>query len=158
MAEHHDLVDRANKLMRGEGRALSRRRSFLAAPGKPPAPVNAAVSAEPSPADEDLPVLTEVVAADELAPPADAAPPDAAAVHAAPDEQALSQLAAELAGSLEQQLAAELPTLIEATLLNAQSELLAGVHATLDLALRNFLASRQLPPPREPDSELDADV
>src|ERR1039458_9494033 len=49
----------------------------------------------------------------------------------------------DLVHSLEHQLSIELPTLIEATLLNAQNELRTGVNSTLEMALRDFLARRQ---------------
>jgi len=155
MTDQDDLVDRANKLMRADGRALGRRRSFLASPGQPPAPFTLP---PPGFADDELPVLTEVVAADDFAPPSQAAVAAVSADAGRPDEAASSLLAADVMKSLEEQLAAELPTLIEATLLNAQGELLAGVHSTLELALRNFLASRQLPPPPDPDTDLLADA
>ena len=164
-SEHSELVDRADSLMRGGGSALARRRrSFIAAPAK------ATPGAAPTPSEDDgLPVLTEVVSAAsdeaESAVSGDSAEAKAKAKakwgrekEATPSEAVLSTLAVDLAKRLERQLAVELPTLIEATLLNAQNELLAGVHTTLELALRNFLASRNLPPPPDPSSGRDADV
>ena len=64
MSDRHDLVDRANQLMRAEGRVLGRRRSFLAAPGQPSAPLTLP---PPGFANDELPVLTEVVPADDFA-------------------------------------------------------------------------------------------
>ena len=155
MSDRHDLVDRANQLMRAEGRVLGRRRSFLAAPGQPSAPLTLP---PPGFANDELPVLTEVVPADDFASLNQAEVATLSADAARPDDTALSLLAADVMQSLEQQLAAELPTLIEATLLNAQNELLAGVHSTLELALRNFLDSRQLPPPPNPENDLISDA
>lgn len=129
MLDDAELVSRANAL-------ISRRRSFVARPATPadiepavpPAPAPEPVAAEE---EDDLPVLTEVI------PPATAAPPDRL------DETLLSIIATDLVHSIERQLAVELPTLIEAALLNAQNELRTGIGSTLEMALRDFLARRQ---------------
>lgn len=122
-----------------------RRRSFLAAPPPPAAPAGPLdfdLSDLTPEADDDIPVLTEVV--------------DLATVSAdAPDEreagidlEALREtladtLAAELAHSIEQRLAAELPSLVEATLANLQDDLKQGIIAATEAALRDFIARRQ---------------
>ena len=137
MAEPSDVVDRADLLMR-------RRRTFVAA--RPSAP-QIATSIAPPPAieDDDLPVLTEVVSAD-------------AAGFETPseriDETQVSLLASDIAHAIGQQLTFDLPSLLETTLLNAGEELRAGITATMETALRDFIARRkqlQLPL-EEPDS------
>jgi hypothetical protein len=134
MSEHTDVVERADLLMQAGTSPFGgrRRRSFVAATTR-----NAELTSTPLPTidDDDLPVLTDVVPA-EVEPVSDASNE--------PDEEALlSIIAADLVHSIEQQLAIELPTLIEATLINAQNELRAGVNSTLEMALRDFLARRQ---------------
>ena len=126
MTEHSDVVDRADSLMR-------RRRSFVASVSGKTEPI----SAPPPPIsdDEDLPVLTDVVSAAAVVPETQAEPYD--------EEALLSIIAADLVRTLERQLAIELPSLIEATLLNAQEELRSGINSTLDMALRDFLARRR---------------
>lgn len=111
-----------------------RRRSFLASSGRAPEPIAELPSLQSLVDDEDdVPVLTEIVVEEPAAEP-----------QPAPSEEALlSILASDLVHTLEQQLAIELPTLIEATLLNAQNELRDGINSTLDMALRDFLARRQ---------------
>lgn len=128
-----DVLNRVDSLIQPGGR---RRRSFLAAPPAPEA--NKAESALP-PADEDIPVLTEVV-------PADAVPPEAAVSEPAPDrfdETLVSILAADLAHSIEQRLGIEIPSLIEATLENLEHDLRRGIVAATEAALRDFLDRRQ---------------
>ena len=132
MAEHSDVIDRVDALMRSEGLSPAgrRRRSFIAAP---------ATSEEPfellaHPDEDDLPVLTEIVSVEAAV---------SEPVHDHFDETLISIIASDLVQSLEQQLAIELPTLIEASLINAQNELRAGVSSTLELALRDFLERRR---------------
>ncbi len=124
MTEHSDVVDRADSLMR-------RRRSFVASVSGKTEPISAP---PPISEDEDLPVLTEVVSAEAVIPETQAEPYI--------EEALLSIIAADLVHTLERQLAIELPSLIEATLLNAQEELRSGINSTLDMALRDFLARR----------------
>lgn len=59
------------------------------------------------------------------------------------DETEVALLAAEIAHAIEHQLAIELPTLIEAVLLNAGEELRSGINSTMESALRDFLARRK---------------
>ena len=124
MAEHSEIVERANTLMR-------RRRSFVAAPS-----VKTGVAATPAPAveDEDVPVLTEVVSVEAtiLEGSADRF-----------DETQVSILASDIAHAIGQQLTFELPTLLEAVLLNAGEELRAGITSTMETALRDFIARRK---------------
>lgn len=124
MADHSDVVDRADSLMR-------RRRSFVASyAGK----AENASASPPVNEDEDLPVLTDVVSAETVVPETR---PDRY------DEEALlTILATGLVRTLERQLAEELPTLVEAALLSAQHELHSGINATLEMALKAFLARR----------------
>ena len=116
-----------------------RRRSFLATTARaaealtePPAPDHFAIDEQAE--DDDLPVLTEIVVEE---PPPPKPPADRF------DEALLAVVASDLVRALEQQLAIELPTLIEASRLNAQNELRVGINSTLDMALRDFLAHRQ---------------
>ena len=124
MAEQSDIVDRADSLMR-------RRRSFVAAPASKPEMASVAL---PVIDDDDLPVLTEVVSAE-------------AAVSEEPsdrfDETLVSLLASDIAHAIGQQLTYDLPSLLETTLLNAGEELRAGITATMETALRDFIARRK---------------
>jgi hypothetical protein len=135
MAEIPDVVERADALMRSGGGSLGgrRRRSFIAAP------VDAADALDtPQRAieEEDLPVLTDVVSTEPEAAPAPPLP-------ARDDEALLSTIAADLVTRIEQQLAIELPMLIEAALINTQNELRAGISSIMGMALRDFLARRK---------------
>lgn len=128
MSASDDIVSRADSLMK-------RRRSFVA--GQP--------AAEQAPApdeDEDLPVLTEIVA------------PEAALAEAPPDRLDDTQLAlqaADLAQAVQQRLAAELPDLIDACLALVEREIQEGIADIVDNALKAFIAQRQpaAPPPDE---------
>lgn len=136
MAENPDVVERADSLMRSGANAFGgrRRRSFVAAQAN--VAVDPADTPRPNIEDEDLPVLTDVVPAEpEPAPVTDHRDRD--------DERLLSIIAADLVCSIEQQLAIELPMLIEATLINAQNELRTGISSIMGMALRDFLAHRQ---------------
>ena len=133
MYDQPNVVDRVDALMRPDGNSLGgrRRRSFVAAPNDKTEPTLLPL---PVYEDEDLPILTEIVSPEI---PTRAPKPDVI------DEAMLAIIAADLVHSLEHQLSIELPTLIEATLLNAQNELRTGVDSTLEMALRDFLARRQ---------------
>ncbi len=134
MSEHTDVVERADSLMQGGTSPFGsrRRRSFVATTTRDAEFTNTPL---PTIDDDDLPVLTDVVPAEVE---------QVSEASSEPDEEALlSIIAADLVHSIEQQLAIELPTLIEATLINAQNELRAGVNSTLEMALRDFLARRQ---------------
>lgn len=88
--------------------------------------------------DDDLPVLTDVVPAEEALPEPNAPASEAPAVKVSVEE-----LAAEMTRAISEQMAYELPTLIEATLLNASEELRAGITATMETALREFITRRK---------------
>ena len=62
MAEHSDVIDRVDALMRSEGLSPAgrRRRSFIAAPASSEEPFELLTHPE----DDDLPVLTEIVSAE----------------------------------------------------------------------------------------------
>lgn len=141
MTDYSDVVERADSLMR-------RRRSFVATPVNK---VVTEVASAPTPVieDDDLPVLTEVVSAD--------AAVSEAVSKAGPDrfdETQLSLMATEIAHAIGQQLTSELPSLLESALLNAGEELRAGITATMETVLRDFIARRkQLSLPlNEPDA------
>lgn len=136
MADNNDVLDRADSLI------TKRRRTFIAARREASSPDASVMpkleeivfAAAPSADDEDLPVLTEVV------------PPEAAVSEASADrfdETLMSILVSDVAHAIEHQLAIELPTLIEASLLAVQEELRSGICTTVELALRDFLARRQ---------------
>ena len=124
MADHPDVVDRADALMR-------RRRSFVAGAASQAEQV-LPLTAEND--DVDLPVLTEIVSADAVV---SEKRPD----HL--DETQVAMLASEIAHAIGQQLTYELPTLLEATLLTASAELRAGITETMNAALRDFIARRK---------------
>ena len=138
MAENATLIERTDAFMRADGGSFGgrRRRSFVATTtDQANAAANAAANtADPAEEDEDIPVLTEVVSTE---PPA----PEAPAV--IDEETLLAIIASDLVRNLEKQLAIELPTLIEAALVNAQIELRSGISATMKMALRDFLDRRQ---------------
>ena len=123
MTEPVDIVDRADSLMQ-------RRRTFVAArPASTP-------TAHPPAAHEedDLPVLTEVVS------------PEAAISEAKTeriDETQVTLLASEIAHAFAEQLASDLPALLETALLNASKELRTGISTIMESALRDFLARRK---------------
>jgi len=139
MSAPSDVVDRADSLMR-------RRRTFVAA--RPSAPQIDRIDSQPPPVseDDDLPVLTEVVSAD-------AAGFDEHSERF--DETQVSLLASDIAHAIGQQLTGDLPKLLETALLNAGEELRAGITATMESALHDFIARRkQLRLPLdEPDSD-----
>ena len=140
MADSSDVVDRADWLMR-------RRRSFVAAP---PASQPAHIDIIDTPRiveEDDIPVLTEVVSA------------EAAVSEESPhreDDTQITLLASDLAHAIGQQLTYELPTLLEAVLINAGEELRAGITETMETALRDYIARRkQLRLPLEDTNDLD---
>ncbi len=123
-----------------------RRRSFLAV--KPEAPLD--IDTVPAALDleeDDIPVLTEVVppntpieaeATEQVEPDEPASVDPMIAV-----EARIEELAADMARAIAEQMAYELPTLIEATLLNAGTELRNGITATMETALREYIAQRK---------------
>ncbi len=120
----------AGVLNRADALMMKRRRSFVAIPGGMPN------KGEAMPTDdEDLPVLTEVVSAEEVV---------AKAVSKRMlDETQVSLIAAEMSDAIQQQLVFELPTLIEAVLVSAGEELRAGITETMEMAMRDFIARRK---------------
>ena len=133
MAEQSDVVDRADALTHPEGSSPSgrRRRNFVATPTSRAAP---AAMAKVAHEDDDLPVLTEVVSAE-------------AAVSEDKtdrfDETQVTLLASDIAHAIGQQLTDDMPSLLEAALLNAGEELRAGITSTMETALRDFIARRK---------------
>ena len=55
----------------------------------------------------------------------------------------IEQLADEMTQAISRQMAYELPSLIEATLMSVADELRTGIMATMDAALRDFVANRK---------------
>ena len=134
MAENATLIERTDAFMRPDGRSFGgrRRRSFVATTTNQAN--TAANTSAPAEEDEDIPVLTEVVSPELPAPEAP---------KVIDEEALLAIIASDLVRNLEKQLAIELPTLIEAALVNAQIELRSGISATMKMALRDFLDRRQ---------------
>lgn len=126
MSDTADVVDRANSL-------ISRRRSFVATRPSQPEPPPVAV---PLPEDDDVPVLTEIISAEEALSEAD----EIADRH---DETQITLLASEIAHAFGEQLANDLPALLEAALVRAGDDLRAGISSIMDSALRDFIAHRQ---------------
>ncbi|MDR0577280.1 MAG: hypothetical protein LBI87_07025 [Candidatus Accumulibacter sp.] len=116
-----------------------RRRSFLAN-RRDEIPGAGAFPAETE--EDDIPVLTEIVAVGEEPPetPAAGAPE---ADSPPPPDASLEELAAQMTQAIQEQMAYELPTLIEATLLNISEELRSGITSTMEAALRDFVARRK---------------
>lgn len=117
-----------------------RRRSFLAV--RQESAVEADTLPVPTIDDDDIPVLTEVVSSGEEAhdsPVVDKTRPDASTTL----DARLEELATLMADAIGRQMAYELPTLIEATLLNASEDLRSGITATMEAALRDFIARRK---------------
>ena len=157
-----DVVDRADALMR--------RRRFVAIAGRraepqpAPSPAPSPHAPTPTPLEDDLPVLTEVVVDDDLPVLTDALPDatDDSSQLATEDErealitvltqrlssQLSSELGSELAQAVERRLAAELPTLIEAVLLDVGTQLRAGITASVSDACRDFVRRHASPTER----------
>jgi hypothetical protein len=139
MADNKAPLNRADSLITG------RRRTFIASPRAETVPAVRAVPVMPKLADvvfpenepaedEDIPLLTEVVA------------PEAAVSEASSgrfDETLVSILAADLAHSIETRFAIELPALIETTLDCFQQDLRRGITAVTEAALKDFIGRRQ---------------
>ena len=128
MTESTDIIDRTDSL-------IQRRRSFVATRPNPAASSNAEPPASPATAaeDEGLPVLTEVVS-----PEAAVSEPKNERL----DETQITLLAAEIAHAFGEQLANELPTLLEAALLQTSKNLRTGISSIMESALRDFLVRR----------------
>ncbi len=121
---------------------IRRRRSFLATRRDDSLAVDTIpMATKETAAEDDIPVLTEVVTTDQDkgAPPEDECKPDFSASF----DARLEELAAQMAEAIGRQMASELPTLIEATLLNASEDLRTGITATMETALRDFSARRK---------------
>jgi len=124
-----------------------RRRSFLAEKREAPLDsdtVPAALDLE----EDDIPLLTEVVSPEapvELETPEPVESPVADPIIAveARIEELAADMATDMARAIAEQMAYELPTLIEATLLNAGTELRNGITATMETALREYIAQRK---------------
>lgn len=125
------------------GLPVRRRRSFLAARRNDSLEADTIPMATEEMAEEDdIPVLTEVVTADQdkdNAPVTEDPIPDFSPSF----DARLEELATQMAEAIGRQMACELPTLIEATLLNASEELRTGITATMETALRDFSAHRK---------------
>ena len=119
-----DLVDRADSLMQ-------RRRSFVATAARSPAP---APVLPPAGEEEDIPLLTEIVSAE-------AAVSEGGTDRL--DETRVLLLASDIAAAIGEQLTRELPQLLENALLAASEELRAGITASMETALRDFIARRK---------------
>ena len=139
MAETPSVADRADVLMR-------RRRSFVAARNESPPP-ESSIPEAPAEEDssEDIPVLTEVVVTETTLPEERVELTDETQEHL---------LASDIARAIGEQLTRDLPELLETVLLNAGENLRAGITATMETALHDFITRRkQLRLPLEDSNE-----
>ena len=83
---------------------------------------------------DDIPVLTEVVVAETGVTEEKAELPEDTQEHL---------LASDIARAIGDQLTRDLPDLLETVLLNAGENLRAGITATMETALRDFIARRK---------------
>lgn len=131
MAAPDDVIDRTDLL-------IQRRRTFLATrpPPQATAPPPPSISKQTPPIeDDDLPVLTEIVS------------PEAAVSeqkYERLNETQITLLASEIAHAVGEQLANELPALIETTLLQTRKDLRAGISSIMESALRDFIGRHRL--------------
>lgn len=149
MANDEDLLSRANSLINADngagrgGRPSSprpprRRRSFLASPDSDHSDGGQRFPFGSS-ADDDLPLLTDVVVTAEPE-------PEPSVDDLAADLRPI--LATELAQLIDRHLAAALPALVEAAAAEAAEHLRQGIEASIAMAARDFVAQRgqlQLP-------------
>ena len=127
MAETSSVVDRADVLMR-------RRRSFVASKNEAPPPESKVEAPVEEESTDDIPVLTEVVVAETGVTEEKAELPEDTQEHL---------LASDIARAIGDQLTRDLPDLLETVLLNAGENLHAGITATMETALRDFIARRK---------------
>ena len=127
MAETSSVVDRADVLMR-------RRRSFVASKNEAPPPESKVEAPVEEESTDDIPVLTEVVVAETGVTEEKAELPEDPQEHL---------LASDIARAIGDQLTRDLPDLLETVLLNAGENLRAGITATMETALRDFIARRK---------------
>lgn len=106
-----------------------RRRAFVAAPS--PMIDNSPVPPPALSEDDDLPVLTEVVSVE-------AAVSEQKTEHL--DEAQISLLASVITHAIEQQLANDLPGLLESALREASESLRAGIAVSMENALHDVLS------------------
>ena len=127
MAETSSVGDRADVLMR-------RRRSFVASKNETPPPESKVEAPVEEESTDDIPVLTEVVVAETGVTVEQAELPEDTQEHL---------LASDIARAIGDQLTRDLPDLLETVLLNAGENLRAGITATMETALRDFIARRK---------------
>jgi hypothetical protein len=89
--------------------------------------------------EDDVPILTEIVLGsekrDEALASGETTKPNVQVVF----DGSLEELATQMTRAITEQMAYELPTLIEATLLTISEELRNGITSTMEAALRNFI-------------------
>ena len=99
--------------------------------------------------EEDIPLLTEVVPVEneELeAPVSEEALPElppsssTSSPFVSEPDNSVEDLVTRMTEAINQQMAYELPTLVEATLLSASEDLRKGIISTMEAALRDFVA------------------
>ena len=90
--------------------------------------------------DEDIPVLTEVVPIGETEDSGEALLDSPTPAN---PEVEIEELARQMTEAIERQLAYELPTLIEASLLNISADLCSGITSTMQATLREFISRRK---------------
>ena len=144
--------------IRKSGELAPRRRRFLAE-RREGGTTSDALSFPTLVEEDDIPILTDVVQEEppEEKPepkkysfsPASELPPITISPGPVPldfpdiTKEHPEELVAQLARAINKQLTYELPSLVEASLLNISDELRTGIMATMDAALREFMAGRK---------------
>ena len=151
MSAHNGGGDGAGAGAGNSGASPQRRRNFpasrqddnLPVAETPPFPILFPIEKE----EEDVPLLTEVIPVEEereTPVPEKASPVPPAASQ---PQVSVEELAAQMTEAISRQMAYELPTLVEATLLSASEDLRSGIVSTMEAALRDFIANYKNPPP-----------
>lgn len=136
MSDSDPLVSRIDALVRHRRSFVARVTSGPVPPGD--APPAAAGPAKSATADEDVPLLTEVI---DLA---EASPEEASAqLGRMPLEPLIQALAADLAHALEYRLQNDLPAVVDAALERLSDDLRTGVARITESAIRDFLGRQQ---------------
>ena len=98
--------------------------------------------------EDDVPILTEIVLDEEGRDEAQASGETKPNVQVVFDGS-LEELATQMTRAITEQMAYELPTLIEATLLTVSEELRSGISSTMETALRNFITRHKPSSPQD---------
>ncbi|MDR3299288.1 MAG: hypothetical protein LBU43_04630 [Candidatus Accumulibacter sp.] len=102
--------------------------------------------------EDDIPILTEIVPVEKKkreTPVIEKAPPELPTISG---NVSLEEFAARMSLAIEEQMAYELPTLVEAALFSVSEELRKGIASTMEVALRDF-TTHYKPAPPSPDEQ-----